>query len=420
MTRTLHLAVALDGTGWHPAAWREPSARPDALFTPGYWAALVATAEKAGIDFVTIEDSFALQSAAPGTADDRVDQVRGRLDALLIASYLAPLTSRIGLVPTVTATHTEPFHVATGLQTLDFASEGRAGWRIQVSAAPADAALVGRRTVPVIDLEAYRRGEAQEVIQELFDEAGDVVEVVRRLWDSWEDDAIVRDAANGRFLDGSKLHYADFEGRFFRVKGASITPRSPQGQPLVTALAHATIPYELAAQHADIVYITPHSPEHLAEILAEVRDAEERLRPAGRPALLVYADLVVLLENEQADAERALSALDDLAGDPLTSDALVVAGTPSALVERLLDGQRRGLDGFRLRPARLPADLDAIAHHLVPALEAAGVRTPVSPRAARDPRTLREVLGFERPENLFTAATEPAPESASSGAEVHA
>ncbi|MFZ4894350.1 LLM class flavin-dependent oxidoreductase [Plantibacter sp. Mn2098] len=414
MTRTLHLAVALDGAGWHPAAWRHPAARPADVFTPGYWVDLVATAERAGIDFVTIEDSFSPHprfggAGAGAGAGDGGDRVTGRLDALLVASYLAPLTTRIGLVPAVSVTHTEPFHVATALQTLDFASEGRAGWRVQVSATPADAALFGRRVIEPIDLDAYRRGEVQTVIRDLFDEAGDVIEVVRRIWDSWEDDAIIRDVGSGRFLDGSKVHYPDFEGRFFSVKGASITPRSPQGQPPVTALAHATIPYELAAEHADIVYITPQSPEHLAEILAEVRDAERRLRPEGWPALLVYADLLVLLEGNAEDAVAALSALDDLAGAPLASDALVVAGTPTALAERLLDGQRRGLDGFRLRPARLPVDLDAIAREVVPLLEAAGVRDVIGVGgevgADGGAATLREVLGFERPASRYAGAT---------------
>ncbi|WP_291049408.1 LLM class flavin-dependent oxidoreductase [Herbiconiux sp.] len=404
MTRNLHLAVALEGTGWHPASWREPAARPTEIFTPGYWLDLVRAAEAGGVDFVTIEDSFGLQSSRFGAADDRVDQLRGRLDALLIASYVAPRISRIGLVPTVTTTHTEPFHVATALQTLDHVSEGRAGWQPRISASPDDAASVGRRTVPALDLEAYRRGEGQAIVHELFDEAGEVVDAVRRVWDSWEDDAIVRDVDSGRFLDGEKVHYTEFEGRYVRIKGASITPRSPQGQPPVIALAHATVPFEFAAAHADAVCITPHTPEQLREILAEVHDAEARLRPTSLPPLLVYADLVVLLEDNAEDAAAALERLDDQAGDTLASDALVVASTPAALVERLREGQRLGLDGFRLRPARLPADLDTITRSVVPALEQAGLRAPapdgVAPGTA--PRTLRDTLGLERPANLFT------------------
>ncbi|MFJ3891574.1 FMNH2-dependent monooxygenase, partial [Streptomyces sp. NPDC090083] len=104
----LHLAVALDGTGWHPASWREPVARPRDLFTAAYWADQVAEAERGLLDFVTFEDGLGLQSSHYGELDGRTDQVRGRLDAVLVAARIAPLTSHIGLVPTVVSTHTEP------------------------------------------------------------------------------------------------------------------------------------------------------------------------------------------------------------------------------------------------------------------------------------------------------------------------
>jgi alkanesulfonate monooxygenase SsuD/methylene tetrahydromethanopterin reductase-like flavin-dependent oxidoreductase (luciferase family) len=103
----LHLAVALDGAGWHPAAWREADARPAELFTARYWIDLVAEAEAGKLDFVTIEDSFGPQTDDPA-------RVQGRLDAVLIASRVAPLTRHIGLVPTATVTHTEPFHISKG------------------------------------------------------------------------------------------------------------------------------------------------------------------------------------------------------------------------------------------------------------------------------------------------------------------
>ena len=389
MTRRTTIAVALDGAGWHPAAWRDPSARPDELFSPGYWIDLAGTAERAGVDFLTIEDALGLQSSVFGTVDDRADQVRGRLDALLIASLIAPTTSRIGLVPTVTTTHTEPFHVATGLQSLDFASRGRAGWRVQVSGAAHEARHFGRRTFAPLDLEAARRGDSA-LVRELFDEARDVVEVVRRLWDSWEDDAIIRDAATARFVDRDKLHYADFEGTHFSVKGPSITPRSPQGQPLVTALAHQAIPYELAATSADLVFVTPHDDAQASSILGEVREAESHVGREGRP-LSVLADLVVLLEATPALATAALARLDAEHGAPATSDALIFAGTPEALVEQIEAWTDLGYDGVRLRPARLTHDLDQIAEWVLPAFD----------RADAAGATLRERLGFERPDNRY-------------------
>ena len=186
---------------------------------------------------------------------------------------MAPLTRHIGLVPTVNTTHTEPFHIASAISTLDYVSRGRAGWRAQLSARPAEAAHIGRRTFD-------EPGDA--LVAELFDEAADAVEVVRRLWDSWEDDAEIRDVATGRFVDRDKLHYIDFEGRFFSVKGPSIVPRPPQGQPLVVALAHSRVPIEFAARSADVVLVTPADGDDVARWVAEVRDAEqavERTRP---------------------------------------------------------------------------------------------------------------------------------------------
>lgn len=214
----LHLAVALDGAGWHPAAWREPGAGADRLFTAGHWAALVAEAEAGLLDFVTFEDSLSLQSTDPAGPDGRTDLVRGRLDAVLVAARVAPLSRHIGLVPSVVATHTEPFHVSKALATLDYVSRGRAGLRIQISERPDEVGHFGRRTTPLDPTELYA-------------EAADHVEVVRRLWDSWEDDAEIRDVATGRFIDRAKLHYIDFEGPRFSVKGPSITPGRPRACP---------------------------------------------------------------------------------------------------------------------------------------------------------------------------------------------
>lgn len=143
-----HLGVALEGAGWHPSAWREPSSRPTELFTADYWVDLVRTAERADLDFVTIEDSLALQSEHFLTGDERTDEVRGRRDAALIASRVAPLTERIGLIPTATVTHTEPFHLSKAVATLDYVGEGRAGFQAKISGRADEAAHIGRRTHP--------------------------------------------------------------------------------------------------------------------------------------------------------------------------------------------------------------------------------------------------------------------------------
>ncbi|MFE5334136.1 LLM class flavin-dependent oxidoreductase [Embleya sp. NPDC056575] len=400
----LHLAVALDGAGWHPAAWREPDARADELFTARYWTDLVAEAEAGLLDFVTIEDALGLQSTTYDRIDDRTDQVRGRLDAVLIAARVAPSTRHIGLIPTATVTHTEPFHVSKAIATLDYVSLGRAGWRAQISR-PVDNAHFGRRAQPAFTFADLGQPEAVAAVAETFAEARDFVEVVRRLWDSWEDDAEIRDAATGRFIDRDKLHYIDFVGPGFRVRGPSIVPRPPQGQPLVTVLAHDTVPYRLGADSADVVYVTPRDHDHARAIVTEIR-AEQRVAGRESETVHVFGDLVVALDESSAAARERKARLDDLDGAEYQSDAFVFTGTAAELADLLQDWQRAGLTGYRLRPAALPHDLHAITRELVPELQRRGVF-----RTSYDAGSLRSRLGLPRPANRYAA---PAPAAAAS------
>ena len=283
---------------------------------------------------------------------------------MLVASRVAPLTRHIGLIPVATVTHTEPFHISKAIATLDFISHGRAGWQVRVSSSPHEAELFGRRDTVGADL---------------FDEAGDAVEVVRRLWDSWEDDAVIRDIAAGRYVDRDKLHYIDFAGKYFSVKGPSITPRPPQGQPVITALAHQLPVYEFASRSVDLVFITPKDDDSVQAILGEITQA-------GGTDLKVYADLFV-----------SFSGVVDT-----RSDAVVFDGTPAELVDLLARWQRLGLDGFRLRPAVNATDLPTIVDEVVPLLQ----RADLFRTAYRDGERLRERLGLPVADNRY-ARVEP-------------
>src|SRR5690348_13128158 len=326
----LHLAVALDGAGWHPAAWREPDAQPRRLFTAGYWTELAQQAERGLLDFLTVEDGLGLQSDDRFQPDARTDRVRGRLDAVLIAARVAPATRHIGLVPTAITTHTEPFHLSKAIATLDYVSTGRAGIRVQVGARADTAAHFGRREIQPISADRRDDPDVQQLIADHFDEAADYVEVLRRLWDSWEDDAEIRDVATGRFIDRDKLHYIDFTGKWFSVKGPSITPRPPQGQPVVAG--------------DDLVFADPDTPvEH------------ER----------TFADVPVRFPVD-------------------------------GLADRLVSLRDKGFFGVRLIPARLPHDLSAIVHDLVPELQRRGVF-----RHEYEASTLRGLLGLSKPANRY-------------------
>jgi len=400
----LHLAVALDGAGWHPAAWREPDARPDRLLTPAYWAGLAQQAEYGLLDFVTIEDSLDLQSDDHFSRDERTDRVRGRLDAVLIAARVAPKTRHIGFLPTAITTHTEPFHTSKAIATLDYVSAGRAGVRVQLGARADTAAHFGRRDIPPLSAGRLDDPEVQRLVAEHFDEAADYVEVLRRLWDSWEDDAEIRDVATGRFVDRDKLHYIDFEGRWFAVRGPSITPRPPQGQPVVAALGHAAVPYRLIARSADIGFVTPRDRAGAAAIVAEIR-AEQALAGRDGETVHVFGDLVVFLDESAAAARDRRERLDELAGGPYSSDALIFAGTAAELADLLLDWRAAGLAGFRLRPAALPHDLAQITTALVPELQRRGAFRTAYPEAGHQdagrPGTLRALLGLPRPANRY-------------------
>ncbi|GAC1395251.1 MAG: LLM class flavin-dependent oxidoreductase [Mycobacterium sp.] len=349
MTGHLHVAVALDGYGWHPEAWRHTT-EPQPVTSGRYWSELASTAERGLLDFVTFDDALTPQRRRRREIEPR--WLAGRLDAVLVASRVAPVTNHIGLVPVATVTHTEPFHLSKAIATLDFISHGRAGWQVRVSGTPHEAELFGRRDIHGADL---------------FEEASDAVEVARRLWDSWEDGAVIRDVATGRFVDRDKLHYIDFTGKYFSVRGPSITPRPPQGQPVVAALAHALPIYEFASRSADLVFTTPLDGDSL-------KDIRGQLAHAGGSGLKVFADIFVTFDGT---VDRR-------------SDAVVFDGTPTQLVDRALHWQDLGVDGVRLRPAVNDVDLPVIVDEVVPLLQKAGrFRT-----AYTDGETLRERLGL--------------------------
>jgi alkanesulfonate monooxygenase SsuD/methylene tetrahydromethanopterin reductase-like flavin-dependent oxidoreductase (luciferase family) len=403
----LHLAVALDGAGWHPAAWREADAQPDRLFTPQYWVGLAQRAEQGLLDFVTIEDGLDLQSEDHFRRDERTDRVRGRLDAVLIAARAAPATRHLGFIPTAITAHTEPFHLSKAIATLDYVSAGRAGVRVQVGARADTAAHFGRRQFGQLDRARLDDPDARRQVAEHFDEAADYVQVLRRLWDSWEDDAEIRDVATGRFIDRDKLHYIDFEGRWFAVKGPSVTPRPPQGQPVVAALGHATVPYRLIARAADIGFITPRDRANAAEIIGEIRAYQEEAGRGGEP-VHAFGDVVVFLDDSAAAARARWQRLDERAGAEYTSDAHIFAGTAAELADLLLDWREAGLTGFRLRPAVLPHDLAQVTEALVPELQRRGAFRTSYPESGW-PATLRGLLGLSRPDNRYTSSRAEAP-----------
>lgn len=252
----LFLAVELDGLGESPRQLRES----------------VAAAESAGFTIVTFGDAV-----APGSGDEN------RIDAGTRAAFVASATTSIGLAPTVHTLTTEPFFLATQLASLDHASHGRGAW------------VVG----------ADNRTEAHEAVgstvrepDSITQEVRDVIEVSRRLWDSWEDDAVIRDAATGRYLDPDKVHHVRFEGEFFNVVGPLITPRSPQGQIVVigdaalgvTDLLDIVLVDEVQAADA-LVFVNASVSEDVSRLAGAV--AGVRFQPTSAEELRVLLEETV-------------------------------------------------------------------------------------------------------------------------------
>jgi alkanesulfonate monooxygenase SsuD/methylene tetrahydromethanopterin reductase-like flavin-dependent oxidoreductase (luciferase family) len=267
-----------------------------------------------------------------------------------------------------------------------------------VGGTEAEAAQFGRRHIPAPRSSVADDPAATDARNALFEEAADFVEVMRRLWDSWEDDAEIRDLATGRFVDREKLHYIDFAGPWFSVRGPSITPRPPQGQPIVAALAHRTVPFRLAARSADVAFVTPQNLGDLSRIVAEIRAAENAV---GRqdPPLRIFVDLVVFLDHDASSAVARQARFDAELGEAWHSDAFLFTGTPHDLAEQLSLWHHSEIAGFRLRPAALPDDLESITNDLVPILQDRGLF-----HSAYTSASMRDLLGLVRPPNRYTPA----------------
>jgi len=396
----LHLAVELDGRGAHPgahlvdgppltrAAWPDDAESGDV--GPARLRRAVAAAQEAGVTFVTFDDSLTPPTTGPGL----------RLDAVTRAAHVAPTTSRIGLVPLVHPAVTEPFHVAAQIASLDHASRGRAGWLVGTGDVPGARAALDRPVAVGDDLRA---------------ETADVARVLAALWDSWEDDAVVRDTATGRYVDRERLHRVDFVSGGtgptaspasrdvpdgvrapFSVVGPLIVPRGPQGRPVVVARAGV-----LPGDQVDVALVGPGAaddPHLTAATLGAswVARAAQDARAAGAPRVLL--DLAVVLDTADATAWERADELDGAAapapGSAWSSSARWTG--PAAGLTELLLALRGVVDGVRLLPAVQDVDLAVVVRDVVPPLRVArAVPTP------RPGATLRDTLGLERPAHQF-------------------
>lgn len=365
----MHLTVSLAGSGYHPAAWRVSSLPP----APGGTAfqAMARTAERGRLDAV-------LLGLQVGGSIDRANTLH--LDPLPLLGSVIGATRQIGLGAAWTVDFTEPYNVARVLATLDHLSYGRTGWIARMFGAEALQPRIGR-PVPTPDLPSYCARTAE------------FIDVVKELWDSWEDEAFALDKPSGMFVDPERVTPIAHAGRYFSVRGPLNVPRPPQGNPVLIQADTDTVTGEtLIAATADVVLTCCATP---SDAVARARALRGRVREQGRAAdvMRILATMMVILAETETEADQRVRELDAMQRCALPR----FVGTPAQLVEMMAAWHEQGgCDGFNILPAVLPLDLDQLVDGAVPLLQRHGML-----RTAYSGATLRDHLGLSRPRSRY-------------------
>ncbi|BCH61378.1 monooxygenase [Agrobacterium vitis] len=287
--KSINFGVMLHGPGGHMNAWKHPSVPADASVNFSFYVETARKAEAAGLAFAFVADGLYIN-------EHSIPHFLNRFEPIAILSALAASTSKIGLVGTISTSYSDPFTVARQFASIDHISGGRAGWNAVTT--PLEGS--GRN---------YSREHPEHSLR--YQIAEEYLDVVKGLWDSWDDDAFVRDRDTGAFFDREKLHRLDHKGRFFRVEGPLNIGRSRQGQPVVFQAGSSDSGIHLAGKHADAVFTNGASFE---EGQAFAKQVKQSAIAQGRSAsdVLIFPGIgpIVGATQEEADEKyRAISAL---------------------------------------------------------------------------------------------------------------
>ncbi|MCJ2091169.1 LLM class flavin-dependent oxidoreductase [Methylobacterium sp. J-072] len=296
----LTFGLMLQGGGSHMNAWRHPSNPVDASVNLDLFIRNARKAEANGIAFAFVADGLYIN-------DKSIPHFLNRFEPLTLLSSLAANTQKLGLVGTVSTSYSDPFTIARQFASLDLISGGRAGWNAVTS--PLEGS--GRN---------YSRPHPEHALR--YEIAQEYLEVAKGLWDSWDDDAFVRDRASGRFFDPDKLHTLNHKGRFFQVEGPLNIQRSPQGQPVLFQAGASESGIGLAGRHADAVFAN-HVP--LEEAQALYRAIKTSAVAHGRRAddVKLFPGAGPIVGRTRAEAEDKYQAIRDLIS---IEDALAYLG----------------------------------------------------------------------------------------------
>ena len=441
--RRMKFAVFMHGdSNYHSAGWRHPQAYADGGLNFKRWIEFAQTMERGKLDMLFIADTIGMPMTDSIETLGRTSLV-DKFEPLTVLAALSPVTEHIGLVATCATTYNQPYNVARMLASIDHLSAGRCGWNL-VTGGVRDDALHFNLETHVAHPDRYEMAE-------------EFVDVCLGLWDSFEDDAILRDKVSGQYLDVSKLHVLNHKGKYYSVKGPLSVARPPQGHPVIIQAGASEPARQLSARVADVVFTSQSSFESAKAFYADVKG---RLAKFGRAPdeLKIMPGVALFVGRSEAEAEEQYEELQSLL-HPSVAFALLherVGGidlsrydldgpfpelegntarmsTPPALVQlarrenltlrqvamRMAAGRSHWMlkgtpaqiadqleywfrndaaDGFNLLPQILPGSLDALVDLVIPELQRRGLF-----RTEYEGRTLRENLGVPRPANRFVA-----------------
>ena len=378
----MHLLVSLASHGWHPAAWRVADVPGFAGAEP--FRAMARLAERGGVDAVLVGPPSAPRALRES---GRLDGIR--MDPLPLLGTLIGATDRIGLCAWWPGDVAEPFHVARVFATLDHLSLGRTGWITGLEGAEERG-------------ERYRYAKFPDSEADQAARLGELIDVARQLWDSWEDQGFVVDQASGTFADPEHVHPIDHAGRFFTVRGPLNVPRPVQGQPVII---HRDMPegpmQSVAAISAELV-LAECATMTMAEAVTRRRDWQTLAQQHGRdPEALrfIVRIMPILAGTEEAALARA-AELDRLADGASPPENVVrFVGTPERFADWLAQWRAAGAcDGFDILPAVMPLDLAMVVEQVVPLLRRRDLRP-----AGYEQASLRGHLGLQRAASRFAA-----------------
>jgi FMN-dependent oxidoreductase (nitrilotriacetate monooxygenase family) len=436
--KQLHLNLFILGVGHHEGVWRDGTTSPESLYELDFYRGLAQVAEAGKFDSLFLADIPSL------AANIRYNPPIG-LEPITTISSLSAATEKIGLIATVSTTYFEPYNVARLFASLDHLSGGRTGWNIVTTSVPATAYNFGRSP------------HAEHSVR--YARSREFVDVVTRLWDSWEEDAIILDREAGHYADPEKIHDIDHRGTTFQVKGALNIPRVPQGRPVLVQAGSSEDGKQFAARYAEAIFTSQFTVEEARLFYSDVKSRAERLGRDPEEIKILPGIIPILGSTEEEARGRAQELMDltrpeaglaalktqlggvDLSDHPLDEPfpdigeaheakggrqrfELIVnmarqehltlrevlqrlagghghrvfVGTPEQLADEFeLWLATEAADGFNLMPPTLPGSFETFVDEVVPLLQRRGIF-----REDYSGSTLREHYGLRQPRNQFS------------------